>query len=1083
MNSPNSRVFSPNRRRAGSRPRPLLKAIVLVTVGAAGTLGATILYESSRPLAPLSTENLWSRTAFARGSASASLAPNSEEIASPASAAPKRPESAAKRENLRLSGEVSLGGKGLEKAIVYAVAVDAPILQQLRSSVGASVDALLRASLKTETDGNGRFSLAVKEDVEHVLLAFSDAGGPCFAKARPGTEIHLTASPASAVAGRVVAASGEGIARATVMAIRSRALTPGPDWPVERAVAYAAFHRYVETDANGAFELGGLDNSEFTLIASAPEHSAVKLIQVPAGHRSLEIVLSPAASVVGVVLDGQHRPVANALIAFQRIKTDGTEEETDDVVTDAKGSYSSVRVSAGGHALVMKVTANGFATRQVRMSPLLVGERRVQDVVLDGAAALRVLVTGASGQPLANALVEAIETDDGAFLGQRVTGADGIACFESAALGRKYRLGAIADGHTLAVVPEAATKDVNVVRLTPEGVLEVKLVGANGESVDGRVQLRRECDVEELATPVAPPRKETREERGVKQTVFVYSGLDSGVYTLVAEAANHAPTTCAALPIEPGIQCVEVPLAKGQTWTGRVVDRAGAPVAGVRVQVAETAPNGVCARGVHAKLAATTDAAGAFRLAHVPADARCLILTRAGNVPRTVFARPANATAPSTEVGEIVLDGGGSIAGRVVDKYGLPIVNAPVTLVGNGFLATAAPVATTAGDGTFMFSGVPAGNYCLDFQDPVAYALSQSLTRVSTPVTVKENETTPVTIDARSHGRIYGQVRIRGAIPAQELDVVLSTPTGPLTDVARTRVTLGGTYELPVPGPGTYSLELLSMSGPAIRAARVVTLGAGDSRAIDLDIGYASVSGTVKSLRTGQPIAGAAVRVRMPESGLWTTTTDARGRYLMDGLPNGKGTISVHASGFASTREEPLSFGNSLSVPLDFDLERRAELTVRANAPSGGPVPGARVLVWNERGIRVAEATTDSLGEVSIDTLPAARYSISVEHAQFEGFRAATDLAPGQRSEESIDLLRTGSIVVVVTTKSGDVAAYAEVLATTATGMTRWGSTDAFGLVRFDAVAEGAATIRVAGFPPATVLVKAGDTVRTTIER
>jgi hypothetical protein len=92
-------------------------------------------------------------------------------------------------------------------------------------------------------------------------------------------------------------------------------------------------------------------------------------------------------------------------------------------------------------------------------------------------------------------------------------------------------------------------------------------------------------------------------------------------------------------------------------------------------------------------------------------------------------------------------------------------------------------------------------------------------------------------------------------------------------------------------------------------------------------------------------------------------------------------------------------------------------------------------------------------------------------------------LTPVQRTEESIAMQRTGSLVVVVKTKGGEVLANGEVQAVTSTGMTRWTLTDAFGVARFETIAEGKVALHATGFPQATATVAAGEVAQTVVEK
>jgi uncharacterized GH25 family protein len=136
------------------------------------------------------------------------------------------------------------------------------------------------------------------------------------------------------------------------------------------------------------------------------------------------------------------------------------------------------------------------------------------------------------------------------------------------------------------------------------------------------------------------------------------------------------------------------------TVEGAVIDAEGAPIANAEVslQSAKETEN------------VSTDAAGRFTL-HQPAGSYRLKVTHERYRPAE---RPL--TAPAKDV-TVVLDAGGSIAGRVVDGSGKPVVGAEVMAV-PGLLEdllkefeAGSSKATTDGQGQFLLPGLLAGRW------------------------------------------------------------------------------------------------------------------------------------------------------------------------------------------------------------------------------------------------------------------------------------------------------------------------------------------------------------------------------------
>jgi uncharacterized GH25 family protein len=984
---------------------------------------------------------------------------------------------AAKTEILVLAGQVSLDGQGVAKANIFAFPANSPVIQRIESNVGSSPEEFQGAAVTTKADDVGRFSLQVQQSGEWVVLALSEPAGPVAVKALAGsTDLQLRAPRSLGLSGRVVDSSGKAIPKALAVVVHSRTVTPDPAWSVDRKVAFTAFRKYAETDANGAFDLRGLDEGPFTLIVSAPEHAAAKLLEVRPGDEPKTVVLQAGATLAGVICDDQQRPVPNAAVATARVLPSGELDESDDISSDAKGGFASTHVAVGGLALVVKVVANGYASAQLRIAPLLPGERRQQSFVLEPATSLAVRIVGNGGAPVAGAMVEAYEASNQLFLQTLTTDAKGMVRFESASAARKYRVMAAAEGYGLGILPEATTKETCELTLPRSCAVEGTLSLEGGAPVAGTLQLRMESDRAEIA--------KTFDAVADANGKFRFESLElcEGIYTLVASAAGSAPAKQTAISVGPGVKTLRVVLPRGEVYQGRVVNRRGQPVAGVVVRAGETTPNGTKIRAQYQHHSAESDSTGSFRLVGVPTNAKFLVLSKNGTTPRVVRVLAEASGSSVLSVGDLLYEDGGSVAGKIIDKNGFPVSGATALLLGDDLIGDAAPAIASAADGTFRFPGVPGGTYAIDVIDPASVAVSKTPTRVTTEAIVRDGETTIITIDTRRFGRLYGQVRVRGAIPAADLEVVLRLPGARVGELAATRVSWSGSYELPVPAPGTYSLEVCSQEGPAIRAARTITVGAREERAIDLEIGDAQIVGIVRAKETGEAIPGAQVRIASGDGADWTVIADAKGRYQADGIPATNAWVSAISENHASLKATQVSFASSRSLVLDLELERRAELVVRAMA-SVGPIAGAKVSVWSEAGHLVDARTTNLQGEVAWDTLPAARYAISIEHAQYEGYRSATDVAAGQRTEASVDLKPTGTLVAVVKAKSGEAVANSDVYVTTSTGLHRWATSDAFGVVRFESVAEGRAVLSATGTAGATAIVRAGETAQATLEK
>jgi hypothetical protein len=270
---------------------------------------------------------------------------------------------------------------------------------------------------------------------------------------------------------------------------------------------------------------------------------------------------------------------------------------------------------------------------------------------------------------------------------------------------------------------------------------------------------------------------------------YAIAGVPPGTYALQAVATGYqtAVLTGIAVSLDDGNHTVAVPplslrLARGAVQ-GVVSSAAfgglgSAPLSGAVVSL-DGLPG-----------AATTDDAGAFLLAGVPAGAYTLHVSRSGfldkgGVPVSVGADAvAQAAAvamdwdPGGVAGSVLLPGALTSAGVTVRVKGL-------TLVGSPFQATT----TSAPDGTWGLEGlVPAGSYNLSFEHP-SYALASSAVTVAPHATT---DVAPVVL-VRNTGAIAGQVALSAG-------AVTGFPVG--NDFSGVVVTLSGPDE-PVPATVT----------------------------------------------------------------------------------------------------------------------------------------------------------------------------------------------------------------------------------------------------------------------------------------
>lgn len=185
-------------------------------------------------------------------------------------------------------------------------------------------------------------------------------------------------------------------------------------------------------------------------------------------------------------------------------------------------------------------------------------------------------------------------------------------------------------------------------------------------------------------------------------------------------------------------------------------------------------------------------------------------------------------------------------------------------------------------------------------------------------------------------------------------------------------------------------------------------------------LGNGSISGVVRDVSTGAPVAEAAVSLHMPNGGVVASQADAQGQYTLSGLT--PGTYRVNASaplekGETQTpRQEKtvkLELGQRVAS-LDFRLPSMATVAGRVLDENKEPVPGVPVVLVEKRydhgalTYRLAggSAQTDEAGVYKLTGIPAGAAFLIETHNPLPvkstgGDTPADTFFPNVRSAES----------------------------------------------------------------------------------
>jgi RNA polymerase sigma factor (sigma-70 family) len=530
---------------------------------------------------------------------------------------------------------------------------------------------------------------------------------------------------------------------------------------------------------------------------------------------------------------------------------------------------------------------------------------------------------------------------------------------------------------------------------------------------------------------------ETRDIAAEKDGSFRFDRLPPGRYVVEADfgqdgfIATHRENE---VEVGPGAEVpLEIPLEREPMITGRVIDaRTGKGIAGMELHSVELDQrhNRVVAR-------ATTDADGRYRIAARPGKT----MIQAANLPET-YLRIDYSDYPQLDVKDdqtwpdLKLTPAASIDGVVVDETGRPVNKAAVyLLVPDAGRPVRAGFVETGPDGAFHFDQV-------DPDDKLALWAGAGDATTHGAVVVRPSDVkgkVRVTIDPSQTVRIRGQVtdargqRIAGATLmlrwlrpyASEKGEAKGRELGSPQSFGTTRD--DGRFVFRGLWPGLKYSVVVEARGYDKVETRQVIGKAGETH----DLGKIVLINTRGYLAgrvvgpDGRPIVGAEVFNRGDGPEPLATSTDAQGRFRLDGMYPGTRFVFVRKDGYRFTGIKADDDMHTLTITL---LEQAAPLP--AWRPGDGPTYdqqrafAKQVLVrtWEKYNAKIHVNSVSSCVEFMAELDPglAREWSAEKGHAYDDTIRfvearklaeadpaAALALLNQRRSSESQDVLQT----------------------------------------------------------------------------
>ena len=768
------------------------------------------------------------------------------------------------------------------------------------------------------TDGDGRFTFADLAGGHYDLEVAAEGFAPTRVR---GVEIPdrgdqaelgtVILEPGVALSGRVVDPDGQPLEGAQITVSQDRfpgfvfRPPPGEDEGIRSDVDghFVVEDLRPESLVNLSINLQGYLGRSMTGVGVPPEEP-------------LTVVLEPAATLTGKVVDEQGDPVSQALVLLVKDGA-GFRAERHHGVVEEEGHFEIQGLKTGNYQLMVR--SQGYLPVEDRFVEVVVGKTIPSlTITLRRGATVEGRVVSAQGEPVPGAHVGILQQFEGDpmrnMFSMVETDGDGHYRLEGVPLG-PLDLEANHRSHARTVRSLEVQPGSNRLDFTLEGGLEVsgRVLSTTGEPIAGAaIRLR--------TTGGPGGRMFAQDATSGADGAFRIESVPRGTYQVAASRdgwASSRSETEVVVTEEP-VLGLEIFLDRGATITGRVTGLEFEALAGVQVHGFSTTGD---------MLMAEVDYRGSYRLG--PAGSGTWTVRAAVSGTGEQVTETVEVEEGAQEVTLDLVFGGGLTLSGTVTRGGEPLPDIQVQIMGlgNGKFA----FATTNFAGAFRASGLEEGDYRVTIAD-----YRSGLQHI---------ENVSLTADQEIEVEV-GSITVRGVVrstvdgsPLARADVTLTPEPGSTTfpGLAPTTVTDSrGTFAFESVSDGSWkiraALEGYAPAEQAISVAGVpvegLEIGLEPTRGLEIDV----------LLPDGRPADSAFVAL-VDDGGQTITSgthrTGEGGRIRLDTAPAGRWWLQVSGHGLGAARQQVEVPG----PPVQIRLPASGWLNLRVPTLETSPVP------------------------------------------------------------------------------------------------------------------------------------------------